>query len=134
MTGRPDVQRKGGVKMSRLQQGVLVGVGISLLVALLILLMRSEEMRRKLSKRFEELQNALPEREQLKQSGQQVTARVSQTASKVKDAAQEAATKVRETGSALGDRVQQSGSRVRQLRQDVVRTTTQAVPSGEQSE
>ena len=102
--------------MSRFRQAVFIGIGISLLVAVLIALLRSEERRRQLSKRLEELWNALPESERLKQSAQQ------------------AATKMRETGSALGELVQQSGSRVKPLRREGISTAEPSAPSLEQSE
>ena len=102
--------------MSRFRQAVFIGIGISLLVALLIALLRSEERRRQLSKRLEDLWNALPESERLKQSAQQ------------------AATKMRETGSALGELVQQGGSRVKPLRREGISTVEPSAPSLEQSE
>src|SRR5947209_5841546 len=102
--------------MSRFLQGLFVGIGISLLTALMIALTKSEMLRRQLGKRFEELRNALPESEQLKQSAQQ------------------AATKVRKTRSVLGNLVQQSVSRVMQRRQKGVGTAQQTAESVEQSE
>src|SRR5260370_42118068 len=102
--------------MSRSRQAVFIGIGISLLVAVLIALMRSEERRRQLSKRLEELWNALPESERLKQSAQQ------------------AATKMRETGSALGKLVQQSGRRVKPLRREGISTAEPSAPCLEQCE
>src|SRR5260370_38556508 len=83
--------------MSRFRQAVFIGIGISLLVAVLIALMRSEERRRQLSKRLEDLRKALPESKRLKQSAQQ------------------AATKMRETESALGESMKKAGSRVKPL-------------------
>jgi hypothetical protein len=102
--------------MSRFRQAVFIGIGISLLVAVLIALMRSEERRRQLSKRLEDLWNALPESERLKQSAQQ------------------AATQMRETGSALGELVQQAGSRVKPRRREGISTAELSAPSLEQSE
>jgi len=67
--------------MSRFRQAAFIGIGISLLVALLIALLRSEEMRRQLSKRLEELWNALPESERLKQSAQQAATQMRETGS-----------------------------------------------------
>jgi hypothetical protein len=86
--------RKGGVTTHRFREGLFVVVVVCLLVALLMALMRNEERRRQLNERRGELRNALPEREQLKQSAQQ------------------AAPKIRETRSALGELVRQSASRV----------------------
>lgn len=107
--------------MGRFLNGVLIGVGIGILVAP----MRGEEMRRLVRERFEELRGSLPENEQLKQAGQQVTSRVSQTRSKLKDSAQQAASQVKETGSTLGDLAQQSASEVKQTGQDIASTTKQ---------
>ncbi len=116
--------------MGRFLNGVLVGVGIGILVAP----MRGEEMRRLVRERFEELRGSLPENEQLKQAGQQVTSRVSQTGSNLKDYAQQATSKVKETGSTLGDQAQQSASEVKQTGQDIASTTKQTTRSVKQGE
>ena len=79
--------------MGRFLNGLLIGVGIGVLVAP----MKGEEMQRLVRERFEELRGALPDKEQLKQTGQQVVARTSQTASTLKDAAQQTATKLAST-------------------------------------
>src|SRR5437588_13030408 len=110
---------KGGTEMSRLLRGVLIGLGISVGIALFIALMRNEEMRRQLRARYEGLRRSLPDSELLKQTGRQVAERVSQTASQLKESAQQAATKVRETVSAPGDLAKQSASEVHQTGQDV---------------
>jgi len=124
------------VKMNRFSKGFFVGVSIGLLIVLvaLIALARDEKMRRLARERLEELRRSLPESEQLKRSGQQVAARVSETASQLKDTAQQAAAKVRETGSALGGLAQQSASQVKQTGQDVASTIQQTATSAEQSE
>lgn len=70
--------------MNRYLKGILVGLGIGVSIGLLIALMLGEETRRQLRERFEKLRGSLAENEQLKQSGQQVVARFSQTASKLK--------------------------------------------------
>jgi len=104
--------------MSRFRQGIFIGLGISLLLAAVLILLRNEQMRRQLSQRLEELRNALPGLEQLKQSAQQ------------------AAAKARETGSALSELVQESGSRVTHLAQEVgpstqTRSTTSDEAAGD---
>ena|SRR3989440_4439890 len=122
--------------MNRFPKGFLVGVAIGLVVVLvgLIVLARDEKMRRLARERLEGLRSSLPESEQLKRSGQQVAARVSETASQLKDTAQQAAAKVRETGSALGDLVQQSASQVKQTGEDVASTIKQTATTAEQSD
>jgi gas vesicle protein len=102
--------------MSRFLQGLFTGISISLIATLIIALMKSEMLRRQLGKRFEELRNALPESEQLKQSAQQT------------------ATKVRKTKSVLGNLIQQSVSGVMQRRQEGISTVQQTAQSMEQSE
>ncbi len=79
--------------MGRFLNGLLIGVGIGMLVAP----MKGEEMQRMARERFEELRGSLPDKEQLKQTSQQVATRASQTASTLKDAAQQTATKVAST-------------------------------------
>ena len=116
--------------MGRFLNGVLVGVGIGLLVAP----MQGEDMRRLVRERFEELRSSLPENEQLKQAGQQVASRVSQTGSKLKDYRQQAASKIKGTGSTLGDLAQQSASEVQQTGQDIASTTKQTTRSVKQGE
>src|SRR5436305_11820087 len=94
--GNSSLERKGGPNMGRFWNGVLVGIGIGLLIAP----MRGEEMQRLVRQRYEQLRSNLPEKEQLKQRGQQVAAGLSQTANTLKGAAQQAATRVQGTGSA----------------------------------
>jgi gas vesicle protein len=84
---------KGGMTMGRFLNGVLIGVGIGMLVAP----MKGEEMQRLVRERLDQLRGSLPDKEQLKQTGQQVASRASQTASTLKDAAQQTATKVAST-------------------------------------
>jgi hypothetical protein len=54
-------------------------------------------MQRLLRERLNDLSGSLPDKEQLKQTGPQVAARASQTASTLKDAAQQTVTKVAST-------------------------------------
>jgi len=116
--------------MGRFLNGVLLGVGIGMLVAP----MRGEEMRRLVRERFEELRGSLPENEQLRQAGQQVSSRVSQTSGNLKDYTQQTASKVKETGSTLGDLAQQSANEVKQTGQDIASTTKQTTRSVKQGE
>jgi gas vesicle protein len=69
------------MNMGRFLNGVIVGIGIGLLVAP----MKGEEMRRQVRESFQELQRNMPDNEHLKQTGQQMAAGVSQTASQMKD-------------------------------------------------
>ena len=116
--------------MGRFLNGILVGVGIGMLVAP----MRGEEMRRLVRERLEELSGSLPENEQLRQAGQRVSSRVSQTGSNLKGYTQQAASKVKETGSSLGNLAQQSASEVKQTGQDIASTTKQTTRSVKQGE
>ena len=97
--------------MSHFRQGVLIGLILSALIVLVIALTLSDEKRRQLSQRLEELRNALPGIEQLKQS------------------AQEATTKARETGSNLGEQVQESASKLAQRAQEFLTTAQQKAAS-----
>ena len=86
--------------MNRLLGGILVGLGLGVGIALgIVVVLRNEEMRRQLRACYEDLRKSLPDREQLKQTGQQAASRVSQTAGQLKESAQQAATKVREAGN-----------------------------------
>lgn len=97
--------------MKRYQQGILLGVVLSALIAVAIALVTSEERRRQLSHRLEELRKALPDGEQLKHS------------------AQEVASKAREAGSNLGDQVQASASKLSQRTQEMVSAAQQTAAS-----
>src|SRR5947209_11930618 len=90
-------------------KGLLVGMGVGLLVAP----MRGEEMRRLLSQRLEEVRGYLPESDQLNQSTQQISDRVSQTAGNLKDYAQQAATTAKSTANNLSDIAQSATSTVK---------------------
>ena len=59
--------------------------------------------------RLDELRSSLPDREQLKQTGQQVAARASQTASTLKEAAQQTATKAASTARQATTPLKQGG-------------------------
>ncbi|MBX5451083.1 YtxH domain-containing protein [Thermogemmatispora sp.] len=104
--------------MNNFFRGVLVGVGIGLLIAP----MRGEEMRRLLGERLQQLRDSLPENEQLNEYVQQVSHRVSQTASNVKEYARQAATRVRGTAEEPGGLAQKSA-------QDVSETARSLKPS-----
>jgi len=93
--------------MNRFRQGVLIGLILSLLIVLAIALTLSDERRRQLRHRLEELRNALPGIEQLKQS------------------AQEATIKARETGGSLGEQVQESASKLAHRTQAFLTTAQQ---------
>ena len=111
--------------MGRFLNGVLVGIGIGLLVAP----MKGEEMRRLVRERYQELQSRLPDNGQLKQTGQQMAAGVSQTANQLKDYTQQAASEVQDTASNVGDLAQKTASEVKQTGQDVASTTKQTATS-----
>ncbi len=93
--------------MKRYQQGIVLGVVLSALIVVAIALATSEERRRQLSHRLEELRKALPDGKQLKHS------------------AQEMASKAREAGSNLGDQVQASASKLGQRTQEMVNAAQQ---------
>jgi F0F1-type ATP synthase membrane subunit b/b' len=97
--------------MKRYQQGILLGVVLSVLLAVAIALATSEERRRQLSHRLEELRNAFPDGEHLKHS------------------AQEVATKAREVGSNLGDQVQAEARQLGQRAQEMVGAAQQTATS-----
>lgn len=91
--------------MGRFLNGVLIGVGIGMLVAP----MKGEEMQRLVRERLNQLRGSLPDTEQLKQTGQQVATRASQTASTLKDAAQQTTSKVASTAKQATTPLKQSG-------------------------
>ncbi|HEU5374476.1 MAG TPA: hypothetical protein VFV38_03470 [Ktedonobacteraceae bacterium] len=84
---------------------------LSVLIVLAIALTLSDERRRQLSQRLEELRNALPGIEQLKQSAQEVT------------------TKARETGSNLGEQVQESANKLAYRTQELLTAAQQKAAS-----
>ena len=97
--------------MSRFRQGMLIGLILSVLIVLAIALTLSDEKRRQLSHRLEELRNTLPGMEQLKQS------------------VQETATRARETGSHLGEQVQESTGKLAHRTQEMLTSAQQKVTS-----
>jgi gas vesicle protein len=117
--------------MNSFMKGVLVGIGIGMLIAP----MRGEEMRKMLAERMGELRGYLPENVQLDQLGQytqQVSGRVSQTASNLKGYAQQAASTMRDTASNLSSIGKGATSEVKQTGQDVADTTKRAANSATQ--
>ena len=111
--------------MNNFLKGLLIGVGVGLLVAP----MRGEEMRNLISERAGELRGYLPENEQLDQYKQQVTDRVSQTASNLKDYAQQAATTVKSSANNLSNIAQNAASEVKSTGQDVASNTKNTINS-----
>jgi len=116
---------KDVLQMNGFVKGVLLGVGVGLLVAP----MRGEEMRRLISDRASEMRGYLPENEQLDVYKQQVTDRVSQTASNLKDYAQQAAFTVKSSASNLSTIGQNAASEVKSTSKDVANTTKDTVNS-----
>ncbi|GAC1393656.1 MAG: hypothetical protein NVS4B11_16760 [Ktedonobacteraceae bacterium] len=92
--------------MGNFLRGFLFGLGLGVLVAP----MRGQEMRRLLINRFQELRGSIPEKTQLNQYAQQISARTTQTASTLKDYAQQATAQVKDTASSLGNIAQQAGA------------------------
>jgi gas vesicle protein len=111
--------------MNNFVKGILLGVGVGLLVAP----MRGEEMRNMISARASELRDRLPENEQLDVYRQQVTDRVSQTASNLKDYAQQAASTVKNSASNLSSIGQNAASEVKNTSQDIANNTKNTVNS-----
>jgi uncharacterized protein YoxC len=91
--------------MNRRITGLLmavVAVGTSLIV-----LLRAEKPRRFLQARFEQVRGVLPGPEQVRQSTQQLAARVSHLASDAKGTTEQAMSKVKQTGSDLVEKAKQ---------------------------
>ena len=109
--------------MNNFVKGVLLGVGIGLVVAP----MRGEEMRNLINERTAELRGYIPQNEQLNTYKQQVTDRVSQTASNLKDYAQQAASTVKSSANNLSSIGQNAASEVKSTGQDVASTTKSTV-------
>ena len=105
--------------MGRFLNGVLVGIGVGFLIAPV----EGQEMRRRVQQRYEQLRSNLPPKEQVMQTGRQVAANLSQTASTVKDVAQQAATKAQQAGSSLGDLAQQTAQKVKETGQGALDAT-----------
>ena len=115
--------------MGNFLRGLLIGLGLSLLIAP----MRGEEMRRLVSERFQKLRGYLPENVPLNQSAQQISNRVTQTASTLKDYTEQATSQVKDTVGNLGDLAQQASSNVKQAGKDTVETTRQFAAQTQQS-
>lgn len=115
--------------MNNFFKGILVGVGIGLLVAP----MRGEDMRNTLNERLQELRGSLPQNDQLNQYTQQVTDRVSQTASNLKDYAQQAASTIKGSANDLGNIAQNAATDVKQTSKDVADTTKQKAANATKS-
>ena len=111
--------------MNSFLKGLLLGVGIGLLVAP----MRGEEMRTIIGERLSELRGYLPENDQIDIYKQQVTDRVSQTASNLKDYASQAATTVKSTANNLSVIGQNAASEVKSTGQDVAHASKNAAHS-----
>ncbi len=109
--------------MNNFIKGMLVGVGIGLLIAP----RRGEETRQIVGERLQQLRGYLPENEQLNAYVQQISGRVSQTASNVKDYAQQAASKMRDTAGDLTNLAQKSASDIRDTAKDTAKTTKQSI-------
>jgi gas vesicle protein len=97
--------------MNRFRQGILIGLILSVMIVLAVALTMSDEKRRQLTHRLEELRSALPGVEQLKQSAQEVT------------------TRARETGSNLGEQVQESANKLAHRTQEILTTAQQKAAS-----
>jgi gas vesicle protein len=115
--------------MNNFVKGLLLGVGVGMLVAP----MKGEELRKLIGERANELRGYLPENEQIESYRQQVSDRVSQTASTLKDYAQQAASTVKGTASDLGNIAQNAASAVKSTGKDIADTTKDAVNSSQPS-
>jgi hypothetical protein len=76
-------QQERNVDMGKFLRTILIGVGIGLLIAP----MPGQEMRRRLSERFQALLGSLPQNEQLNQYTQRVFGRTTPTEGQLKDVA-----------------------------------------------
>jgi len=108
--------------MGRFLRGILLGIGVALLFAP----MRGEELRRLLSERLQRVRGYIPEKTELNQYSQQVSGRVSQTASDLKDYAAQATAQVKDTASNLGTIAQQAGSSVKETASNLGTVAQQA--------
>jgi len=100
--------------MGSFTNGLLVGVGISLLLAP----RTGQEMRSLLAERFRYLRGIPPENEELKQQVQQMAGRVQEVQQKANRAAQ--------MGSAAQDYAQQTASSVNSVQSDLGNVAQQA--------
>ena len=115
--------------MNNFFKGMLFGVGIGLLVAP----MKGEEMRQRLSERLRNLQESLPEREQINAYTQQVSSRVAQSADAMKGYARQASSTIKDTASNLSDVAQNAASTVKQTGKDVADTTRENISTARDS-
>lgn len=113
--------------MNSFLKGMLFGVGLGLIIAP----MKGEEMRKLISERANEFRGYLPENEQLNMYTQQVSDRVSQTASNLKGYAQQAASQVKETANNLGSIAQNATADVKETSQDVADQTRETVKTAQ---
>lgn len=104
--------------MNKFVKGVLLGVGIGLLVAP----MRGQEMRKTISERAGQLRGYLPENEQIDLYKQQLTDRVSQTASTLKDYAQQAASTVKTGAKSTAETASDTASNVSEISRNAANT------------
>ena len=100
--------------MGHFRQGVMVGLGISLLVAP----MKGEEMQRLLMERFRYLRGIPPENEQIRQSLQEVAERV--------QTAHETAERAAQMGNEMENYVQQTASTVDEVEGELEQLAEQA--------
>ena len=120
--------------MGGFTNGLLVGVGISLLVAP----KTGKEMRQLVVERFRYLRGIPPENEELKQQVQQMAGRVqdvqqqanraAQMGSAVQDYAQQTASSVNAVQRDLNNVAQQVGTNMPSTQSDVTRSTEQNQP------
>jgi len=101
--------------MGKFFNGLLVGIGISWLIAP----MRGQEMRSLVSERMQKIRGYLPENTQLAQQATQI-------ASTLQEYTGQATSQVKDTVSKLSDVAQQTSTNVKQAGQNVVNTTKQA--------
>jgi len=85
-------------------KGLLIGFGVSIASILVILILSAEKPRRFLQERVQQVQGALPEREQVQQYAQQAATRVSEFAGSAKGTVQQTMKKVKRSGGDLGEK------------------------------
>jgi hypothetical protein len=93
--------------MNRKVLGLLSGVGVGVVSSLTILFLRTEQPRRFLRERVQQMRGALPEPAQFQQYARQASARVSQATGNAKDTTRHAMKRVKDAGSDLGEKVKQ---------------------------
>lgn len=90
--------------MNNWVKGLLIGFGVSIASILVILILSAEKPRRFLQERVQQVQGALPEREQVQQYAQQAATRVSEFAGSAKGTVQQTMKKVKRSGGDLGEK------------------------------